>query len=316
MTILVKNVPLQALIVDRGRLRQQYLGATPCGPLDHFAYAVNGWLMQGGNSNAQIEIIHGSFSFSVSKAMQCSVAGPDVHIQINGIDTPAWQVLQLHAGDEVSICTGKAGNVAYVSFSHQLVSEVAFGSVCTVVREQVGGLDGKGSVLKRGDEIRTFQSAKSQAVQLSAHNQHKLSELVNRMYRPRALGVLPGNQIDEFGKLGWLKLLTEEFQLTDKRSRMGYRLSGSPIRAQKQSMPSEPLTVGTIQIPADGQPIVMMADHQTMGGYPKIANIQLCDIPYFAQRGTGDTLTFTESEAAVAAFEITRIHQRFHDIFN
>ena len=95
-------------------------------------------------------------------------------------------------------------------------------------------------------------------------------------------------------------MLTSSYQILATSNRMGIRLSGDAITQSKFPMRSEGVTMGTVQVPPDGQPIVLMADRQTLGGYPKIANVALIDLPLLAQCQPGTTINFTQTDTNAA----------------
>jgi allophanate hydrolase subunit 2 len=118
--------------------------------------------------------------------------------------------------------------------------------------------------------------------------------------RPLELGVMPGYQHDEFDIVKRTKLFSASYQVSQNMDRMGYRLSGDAIQPRRNGIVSEGIAYGAIQIPSDGQPIVLLKDRQTIGGYPKIGCISALGAGQLAQRGPGSVVRFHPMDVSQA----------------
>jgi len=158
----------------------------------------------------------------------------------------------------------------------------------------MGGWHGR--ALRRDDEIPLLRPLKNKGLEDLAMDLWSL-----KIYLPAALAesrqafvrLMKGQQWDEFTPESCAALLTEPYRVSPDSERMGYRLLGAPLlMTTPRQMISEGTTFGTIQVPAGGQPIILMADRQTTGGYPKMAYVASVDLPRLAQMGPGDMVSF------------------------
>jgi allophanate hydrolase subunit 2 len=130
------------------------------------------------------------------------------------------------------------------------------------------------------------------------------------------LRIIPGTEVGQFEFSGLAAILTSEYTVSPQNDRMGYRLSG-PAIAHKTSADiiSSGITNGSIQIPGHGEPIIMMADHQTVGGYTQIANVISVDIPLVSQLKTGDKIRFKEISLAESQSLLDKQEQIFKQLY-
>ncbi|WP_100657215.1 biotin-dependent carboxyltransferase family protein [Alteromonas flava] len=311
MALQITEVPLQALLIDAGRRRQQHLGATVSGPMDWFAFEVNRCLLRLPHKTTQIELHQGRFSAIVTSDTWICAAGKEASLTINQQPSACLQAHRVKQGDVITV--ESPTRIAYFALSGVIKCCFAYGSQSCVVREHAGGIDGSGSALAVGDELH-WQALKTSPNPLEPLKLGRLQQLCQQIYAKRSIGVTAGPQRNRFSRCEWLRFLTGEYAVSGQRSRMGYRISGPLICASNYAMRSEPLIMGTIQVPADGQPIVMMADHQTLGGYPKIAQIVRSDLPLVAQSATNESISFTEVDPAIASFNYHRILNQLAEI--
>ena len=179
------------------------------------------------------------------------------------------------------VCT--SGTRAYLAVGGGFDIAPSFGSSSTVVREKIGGL--------HGDKLHTGDQLPCNARPLSRHR--RLSETDRPHYPDRTrLRVVPGYQQAAFGPLQQWRFFNSEYRLTERCDRMGFRLEGESVHSELVSMLSEGISHGAIQIPADGQPIVLMNDRQTIGGYPKIGAVIPADTSRLAQLSPGAVVEF------------------------
>ena len=288
----ILNPAALSLLIDKGRLGGQRQGVCASGPMDSFAFNLCNSLL-GLPDSIAIEVCGDGFELQSLVPMTICVTGGSGRCSVNGMAKPMWSVLSLKSNDILRIESNCSGYRYYVGFSAQLKSCEAYGSYSTVMRERVGGLLGNGMPLSLGDKIEGVLTTPS-VNSLSCEQCLILKQLLKNVYRPRSISVIPGSQCEQFGKIAWHRLLSSEYQIDQHSNRMGIRLNGSSVSDKEVAMRSEGLTMGSIQIPANGQPIVLMSDRQTLGGYPKIANVAMVDLSYLSQQKPGATVTFTE----------------------
>ena len=158
-----------------------------------------------------------------------------------------------------------------------------FGSTATVVREKLGGLG--------GDKLQTGDQLPCGGGTIGRHQ--RVDDIDRPAYGDSArLRVVPGYQYSAFGHLQRWRFFNSEYRVTDRCDRMGFRLEGENVASGMVGMLSEGICLGAIQVPADGQPIVLMHDRQTIGGYPKIGSVIPLDLAALAQLGPGASVSF------------------------
>lgn len=289
ITVKIVDSGMLSLVVDAGRsINMQEVGFCVSGAADIRSYHLVNWLCGDPRHSATFEVI-GTFCFSVDAACTIAVGGPDFSLHINDSPAQAWQTHQLAAGDSVTVTPAKLGTRSYVGIAGKWALPYVAQSQSIVMREHAGGLNNAGKPLKANDEIVV------DTLQAATHTHRHLKDREIPDYSLNApLEMIPGYQVKTFE--GWqLPLfLASEYQVTHQIDRMGYRLKGQPIEPQISTMYSEGINFGAIQLPPDGQPIVMMSDRQTLGGYPKIGCVAEYDIYRLAQAVPGDIVTFSK----------------------
>jgi len=274
---------LLSLLQDRGRFGAHRLGLTTGGPLDIVAFYWANRLL-GNDANATcLEIGFGGLELEAELATSFVVTGAEAPCRLNGDSIPQWQTLDIAPGDRLEIGFASRGTRAYLAVGGGFDIAPSFGSASTVVREKIGGLDG--DRLKAGDRL------PCRPARLERHR--RLAEADRPEYGDGArLRVVRGYQQAAFGPLQQYRFFNSDYRLTDRCDRMGFRLEGETVHSELVGMLSEGICQGAIQIPADGQPIVLMNDRQTIGGYPKIGSVIAIDLAKLAQLSPGATVRF------------------------
>ncbi|NVK56182.1 MAG: biotin-dependent carboxyltransferase [Alteromonadaceae bacterium] len=285
----IDEIGLAAYLVDSGRRGQLHLGFCQAGPLDPLAFKLANLLCNQPDGVA-IEFL-GPLTCTFTAPGCISITGPAATITLDGTAQSGWKTLPVDAGQCVQIEPARLGTKHYLAVSGGIQAPVVMGSACTVRRENLGGLQGNGDTLKQGDTLaqnNAEPTLKMRSVPdwLMPHYQSNIR-----------IALVPGYQHDWLSPLQWRRLLNSDYTLTSQMDRMGYRLSGTPITTRQQALYSEAVALGAIQIPPDGQPIVMMADRQSLGGYPKVGTVARCDLNHFAQCVPGDKITFFQLDA-------------------
>lgn len=280
-----------SLLQDYGRHGQQHLGMTPGGPLDEHAFLWANALLDNGFNAAALEITLGMVQLQATAATQCAITGADLGASLNGRPIPPWSSFRVEAGDTLAFATPRSGLRAYLAVSGGFQVALQQGSCATVVREGSGGLDGRGRALAAGDRL-TFEAADWQPEKRVA------AEFIPDYSVPLSLRVLPGYQWQAFIPSERARLFNSEYTVSQKIDRMGYRLQGAAIDCPLDGIISEGISFGAIQVPKDGQPIILLRDRQTIGGYPKIGCIASLDAAQLAQRGPGAVIRFQQADFA------------------
>jgi 5-oxoprolinase (ATP-hydrolysing) subunit C len=295
---ILKHGPLMT-VQDGGRYGYRSRGVSTSGAVDRDAHAIANALVGNDPEAAAIEFALMGGSFSADRDVLIAVTGGACSIEINGKPVSAWESHVLKAGETLAV-GGLQGSVwGYVAISGGVTITPVLGSRSTHLRTGVGGLDGK--ALATGDTLPIGAAA-------------DLS--------PRALGapylrgsgpiqIVPGPQDDYFDENAWRAFLTQPFTVTQSRDRMAMVLDGPKTEAFKgHDIVSDATVLGSIQVPGSGKPIVLTADGQTTGGYPKIATVISSDLTRLAQMPAGSRFMFRAISADMAEELYIRAQER------
>jgi biotin-dependent carboxylase-like uncharacterized protein len=299
----VRQPGLLSLLQDRGRFGRANLGLTTGGPMDPLAAELANRLL-GNESNATlIEVTFGGLEVVAESDLQFAVTGATLPVICDGRERDMWTTQQAQAGDVISLGFTEVGCRSYLAVRGGFDIEATFGSTATVLREGIGGL--RGGKLEAGDRLPIRASDATEPRRLPPRHRPR--------YHDRAtVRVIPGYQQAHFPRVEQRRFFGSEYRISDRSDRMGYRLEGPAIRSDLKSMLSEGIAPGAIQVPADGQPIVLLNDRQTIGGYPKIGSALSLDCAYLAQLRPGDTVTFTpiSEHTAHNALHLARVFEQ------
>jgi len=280
---IVRQPGLLTLIQDSGRFGTHNLGLTNGGPLDILAFNWANRLLGNAGNSSTLEISFGGLSLESEVDTAIVVTGAEIPIKINAEAIAQWQTHSLKKGDTIELEYTTSGTRAYLAVAGGFNIPPSFGSSATVVREKIGGLGG--DKLKAGDHLPCDPHT------LSQH--YRLADDDRPYYTDNAvLRVVLGYQQSAFDYMEQQRFFSSEYQVTDRSDRMGFRLEGEAIKSNLTGMLSEGICHGAIQIPADGQPIVLLNDRQTIGGYPKIGSVIPLDTAKLAQLSPGSTIRF------------------------
>jgi len=304
MSINIITPGLMSIIVDMGRVGYQSAGYCQSGPMDEDAFFWANYLVKNTAATPCIEAL-GEVTVVVNHNVCAAITGKQVQATINGNACPVFETLMLREGDSLTFGSQTLGCRAYLSLGGEWDVPLSMNSACCVVREGIGGLKGNGNPLLAGD-----------SVTLVNHRIMRNERCIEQRYQPdytldKPITVVPGYQLRDFPRASQYVFTTSNYTITQDISRMGYRLSGAPVKHNISTMRSEAIHLGAVQIPQSGQPIVMMRDRQTLGGYPKLGCVSPVDINRLAQAAPGDAITFmfNDKENERARF-LLRQHKR------
>ncbi|MEM7564173.1 MAG: biotin-dependent carboxyltransferase family protein [Pseudomonadota bacterium] len=279
----VKQPGLMSLLHDRGRYGAHNLGLTTGGPLDFNAFDWANRLLGNKHNATCIEISFGGLVVESETASSIVITGATAACQLNGSEIPQWQTLDINPGDQIEVGFTSAGTRCYLAICGGFDIQPSFGSSSTVVREKIGGLSG--GKLQVDDYLPCRSAKLEQHCFLAAQNRPEYGNQA-------CLRTVLGYQQSAFGPLQQWRLFNTDYVVSDRCDRMGFRLEGESVQSDIVGMLSEGICHGAIQIPADGQPIVLMNDRQTIGGYPKIGSVIPSDTSKLAQLSAGARVRF------------------------
>jgi biotin-dependent carboxylase-like uncharacterized protein len=279
----VRQPGLLSLLQDRGRFGRHDLGLTTGGPLDIVAfYWANRMLDNDANATC-LEIGFGGLAVESEIESSFVVTGAEAPCKLNGDPLEQWQTRDISPGDLLEIGFASRGTRVYLAVRGGFDIPPSFGSASTVVREKIGGL--AGDKLQAGDRLPCKPAPRGPHCRLAEADRPDYGD-------EAVLRVVPGYQQTAFGPLQQWRFFNSEYRLSERCDRMGFRLEGESVHSDMVGMLSEGICHGAVQIPADGQPIVLMNDRQTIGGYPKIGSVIGIDTARLAQMSTGGKVRF------------------------
>jgi biotin-dependent carboxylase-like uncharacterized protein len=272
-------------IQDAGRWGYQAFGVPVSGAMDVFALRAANALVQNAREDAALEI-HSPIILQTDQHHLIALTGADARFEINGRVMPMWMSVFVRGGSQIEIAPTRGWT--YLAVSGAIDAPRVLGSKSFYTRAGIGHALAAGAAIAIGE---------SRLGDLLAGAGRALSDRARAFAnRAHAVRVIAGPHADWFAN----DLAKNEYALSETADRMGYRLRGAPIARCAGDLISCGVTLGAIQVPADGQPIVLMADHQTTGGYPVIATVIGADVPLIAQRAPGDRIAFEIVEIETA----------------
>jgi biotin-dependent carboxylase-like uncharacterized protein len=288
---LVEQAGPLTTIQDRGRFGYLRYGVTEAGPMDRQAFAIAQAALGNPRDAAAIETTIGGVSLRcIEGEVTVASVGGGFHTLLDGKPVGAWSVFHVREGSLLTVRPGHWGSWTYLAFAGEIAAPVWLGSRATNVLSDFAGMR-----LAAGQELEIRNAGQRPARDLP----------LPVTSRPRReIRVVLGPQDRFFAPETIRAFLNEPFHLSRDYDRMGVRLQGPKLPiAAKLDMPSEALPRGSVQVPGSGDPIILLADHQTTGGYPKIAVLASVDQDGFVQLRSGDRVAFraVSPDRAVAA---------------
>ncbi|MEX5663740.1 biotin-dependent carboxyltransferase family protein [Pseudomonas neuropathica] len=278
------STPL-CLLQDAGRFGVRHLGVTQGGAADWCSMSWANWLLGNGLDVPVIEITLGGFAVIAEEDCLLALAGADLGAQIEGQPLAPWRSFKLGKGQKLLFTQPLLGARAYLAAPGGFEAPKVLGSSATVVREELGGLDGMGLPLAKGAALSyRGESLSLREVPLALRPDLKSNA---------ALDLVLGAQIGQFSGQSLFDVFNTSWSLDSRADRMGIRLLGSALHYQGQPMISEGIPLGAVQVPPDGQPIILLNDRQTIGGYPRLGALTPLALARLAQRLPGDKVRFT-----------------------
>jgi antagonist of KipI len=294
---------MMTTVQDLGRHGLQHLGIVPCGAMDPLAHGIANALV--GNDEA-------------AATLECTVVGPELAFEEDALIAlygaafedrrgalPANRPILVAAGSTLAVGSAVRGSRVYLAIAGGFAVPEVLGSRSTYVPAGFGGCGGR--PLRAGDRLETDPqlsristerfSAQARSVASGTLRSVRWSapELSVPRTDPLPVRAMAGRHHEQFDAESRAFFFSGAWRVSAQSNRMGYRLEGARLKRRKGAeVLSEPTCLGTVQVPNDGAPIVLMADHQTTGGYPKIAEVASADLPLRAQLAPGAKVRFVE----------------------
>ncbi|CAM3755940.1 5-oxoprolinase subunit C family protein [Cytobacillus oceanisediminis] len=301
----IKKPGLLSSIQDLGRTGFQKFGVIASGAMDPFAHRMANLLTGNAENEPTLEITMLGPTIIFEEDALISICGGDLSPAINSVPVRSWRSIFVKKGSELKFGYTQSGCRAYLAVAGGFSVSEVMKSKATYLRAGIGGYEGR--ALKAGDQL-VLGTPSDQSDRMT---EYLIQQLQNQSFLESDWSITPelipntesnpfirftkGRQFELFSKESQQKLIGAAFDVTAQSDRMGYRLKGPALSlSEPAELISEAVNFGSIQVPPDGNPIVLLADRQTTGGYPKIGQVAFVDLPLLAQAKPGDKLRFVE----------------------
>lgn len=296
---------LLTTVQDFGRVGVMKNGFTQNGAMDRYSMTVANRLCGNCDSAPVLEMTVLGVTARFTQDTVVCVSGADFGAKINDKPIKRNKAYKINKGDILSMGAAKSGMRAYLAVAGGIVGEYVFGSASTNLKFAFGGHFGK--KLQSGDVL----SIGTGAFPLGEIDKWEIPE--SEYSKDAQLRVVLGPQNEMFTDEDIRLFLSQEYEVTAQSDRMGIRLSGEPLKSKNgMDIISDGIVFGSVQVPNSGEPIILMADHQTTGGYAKIATVISVDLPRASQLSAGNTVRF-KSVTVEDAEQEAKKQKRFFD---
>lgn len=287
MGIRITKGGLLSTFQDLGRIGYQKDGVIVSGAMDQEALTFGNLLLGNIGNEAGLECTLTGPELLFETEALIAITGADLSAKIDGLPVPLWRPVAVTPGALLTFGEAKIGCRAYLTVQGGFDLPEVLGSASTYLTAGFGGFEGR--ALKKGDRI----SFKSKAPVLPERMNWALSPELYKREDVHTIRVIKGPEFELFQEKSIADLFINQFRVSKAADRMGYRLDG-PMLALKtaKEMLSSAVTFGTVQVTPEGIPIILMADHQTTGGYPRILQVLSTDLGKLAQLHSGQEFQF------------------------
>ncbi len=322
MSILVQKSGILSTIQDLGRKGFRKFGINPNGAMDSHAVRLINILLGNDETEAVLEMHFPAPKLLFEKSAVIAIGGADFGAKIDDESIENWRPFFIEENKTLSFTEKISGNRAYLAVRGGLKIKKWLGSASTNLTAEIGGFEGRN--LRSGDRIdlnSKFKIQNSKFINQRPKTKdqrpkfpYKISnDLIPRYSSFPTVRVVAGAEFERLTALGEQNFLKQNFTIGRDSDRMGFRLQGEPLYLLEETeLVSSAVDFGTIQLLPDGQTIVLMADCQTSGGYPRIARVASTDLPVLAQLGANDKVGFE----MISSAEVEDLVIRFEEDLN
>lgn len=275
-------------IQDRGRFGYQEVGISASGAMDELAFRLANKIIGNDDNAPALEITLLGPRLEVQKEVLIAVTGADLSFTINDQTVPLYTAIKVEKGDVIAFGAPKKGMRAYIAVNGGISVPLVMGSAATNLGSKLGGYMGR--KLEKGDVLKSIERKIPETfIGYSINPDEFTFGAKENVYR-----VILGPEDDHFTEEGINTFFSSEYKLSDKCDRMGARMEGPVIKHNEKGpgIVSDGITMGAIQVPGDGYPLVLLKDRGTVGGYSKIGTICSIDAYRFAQKKPSETVRF------------------------
>jgi KipI family sensor histidine kinase inhibitor len=284
----------QSTLQDLGRPGHAHIGVSAAGASDAVSLRIGNWLVGNPEGAAALEMTLAGGTFAFSAGGVIALAGADFEPSIDGLRVPLYGAIEVRQGQTLKCGATRSGARCYLAVAGGFAAPKVLGSRSTHLTTGLGGVGGRAL---RVDDVLELVEAPADLVR----GRRFAREVAGALLRRDVLRVTRGAQWEWFGQDAWNTFLASTYAVSESSSRMGLRLRGAPLSAPRQgSMLTEGVSLGALQVPPDGNPILSFVEHQTTGGYPQVACVIAADLQRAGQLRPRDELRFEEVTVAEA----------------
>jgi antagonist of KipI len=299
MTAVIGRAGFLTSVQDLGRSGFRQLGVSTSGALDSFALRVANLLVGNGEDTAGLEITLGGLQLQFEDERTVAWCGGEFDVQVESRPLPAGHVAHLTSGDQLKFGHAKIGCRCWLAISGGIDVPVTLRSRSTDLRANFGGIEGR--ALRDGDRLLLAPRPRSSPLAAGISSWTAPHDWASTAKRHPVLRFFRGVDWNRFNASTLQRFTREQFTASPDSDRMGVRFDGPELKREDNiDLISEAVAAGTIQVPPNGRPILLLGDCQTIGGYPKIAHVITVDLAMAAQVRAGDDVHFFEVSLADA----------------
>lgn len=288
MSLLINKTGILTTIQDLGRKGFARFGINPNGAMDQTAVRLINALLANDENEAVLEMHFPAPEIVFEESAVFALGGADLGAEIYGKSVENWRIHFAEKGSILKFTARNFGNRVYLSVKNGFKTEKILKSASSNLTANFGGFEGR--TLRKGDRILFNDNEQKRSKNTNFKIAHSLIPFYSRFPTVR---VTAGAEFENLTAESEESFLKQVLRITRKSNRMGYRLDGEKLQLNKnKELISSAVNFGTIQLLPDGQTILLMADHQTSGGYPRLANVIKIDLPLAAQLGANDKVGF------------------------
>lgn len=316
MSITIIKAGLLSSVQDLGRWGFQQYGVPIGGAMDKISASIANFICGNDEHEAVIEMtLHGT-EIMFNEQAYCALSGGGCKVYINDVELPFNRLLDIPAFSIIKMKYHDVGCRSYLSISGGLDIRKELGSTSTYASSGIGGIHGRNLVT--GDLIHfknnPYQINKASLKSLSNNisvSSWEVQHVFPLNLQQSTINCIKGPEYELFDDASSEAIFNTTLSISNMSNRMGYHLEGASFALkEKHEMVSTPVTAGIIQVTNQGKPIILMADAQTTGGYPRIARVCASDIPLLAQLRPGDKIQFheiSEEESEMRYFALVEV---------
>ena len=303
MSFKVIKAGIFTTLQDRGRFSFTHLGVTNSGVMDEYATLAAHKLLKNNSNDNILEITFSNVELKTNDTTTICITGAKCEFYINDELKDTWQTHTIQKNDIIKIGKILKGQRVYLSVKNGFEIPKEFGSNSTTIKESLGGISG---IQIKNNDILPYKKNNE-----TITNRWK-KEYIPKYTKEITLRVLLSYQEDSFAKKEKEKFFNSSYTITPDFNRMACKLKGEAVASSIDGIISEAITFGSIQIPKDGQPIILLKERQTIGGYPKIGSVLSIDCFKLAQLKIGGMIKFEEIDIKTAQKKLRDFYTTFN----